>query len=78
MDPCRAHASAPAGADAQADCKCDGGFFSAAPAAPCVLCPPSSYCPGDLAVLACANASSSPQGSRAISLCVCDAGHWRG
>ena len=78
MNPCRAHASAAPGADAQEDCKCDGGFFSAAPAAPCALCPPSSYCPGDLAVLACAGASSSPPGARAVSACVCDAGHWRG
>lgn len=78
MDPCRAHASAPAGADAQEDCKCNPGFVAPAPAAPCALCPPSSYCPGDLAVLACAGASSSPPGAHAISACVCDAGHWRG
>jgi hypothetical protein len=36
------------------------------------------YCPGDLAVLACANASSSDPGAQSISACACFAGHWRG
>jgi hypothetical protein len=78
MNPCREHASAGAGAQAEENCACVGGFYSGAPAGPCTLCPPSSYCPGDRAVLACANASLSAPGAQSVGACVCFPGHWRG
>ena len=37
-----------------------------------------SYCPGDLAVLPCANLSSSNPGSPSIVACECLPEHWRG
>lgn len=78
MFPCSAHAETGPRADSEDDCKCIAGFYGNHPAAPCQLCPPSSYCPGDLAVFACANLSSSPPGSQEISTCQCLPGHWRG
>lgn len=78
MNPCRAHSQAGPRARSEDDCKCIAGFYAIADGAECHLCPTSSYCPGDLAVLPCANLSSSNPGSPSIVACECLPGHWRG
>jgi len=78
MNPCRAHSQAGPRAESEDDCKCIAGFYASADGAECQLCPASSYCPGDLAVLPCANLSSSNPGSPSIAACECLPGHWRG
>jgi hypothetical protein len=78
MNPCNAHSQAGPRAESEDDCKCIAGFYANADGAECHLCPASSYCPGDLAVLPCANLSSSNPGSPSIAACECLPGHWRG
>lgn len=77
MNPCRPHSQTGPGARAESDCKCVPGFFAAAAGAPCTLCPEDSYCPGDLAVHACAALSASTPGADSIVDCECLPGHWR-
>ena len=78
MNPCRVHTETGPRAKSEDDCKCIAGFYGSHAGAPCQLCPTASYCPGDLAVLPCANLSSSTPGSQSIAACECLPGHWRG
>jgi hypothetical protein len=64
MNPCSVHSITDTGEQAEDNCKCNIGFYSAAPASLCCLCPMLMYSPGYLDVLACDTVSSNNPGAQ--------------